>query len=327
MAGDSMRGTLHVTNGDSVQIRDTGLEGEVLTWKDALHEGPVPGGLTLDELRPVRAHYLASLDHLAERAIIGDLERRDRTLAEFRERSEVVLWFEHDLYDQLQLLQILDWFSHQDRGGTRLSLISTDTYLGALRPERLLPLYSMRQEVTAAQLHMASRAWSAFCAPDPRGLVPFSLHAVPELPYLPGALQRHLEEFPAVESGLSRTQRQILENLEGGASSAAALFIACQKREERIFMGDLIFFSFLRRMASIPVPLLRLADTPGDRAAFGRSQAEITPHGSAVLHDAADHVLLNGIDRWLGGVHLHCQPGGPQNAVWRWNTQERRFEA
>jgi hypothetical protein len=320
-----MPGTLHITNGDSVQIRDTGLEGDVLTWKDALHEGPVPGGLTLDELRPVRAHYLASLNHLPEGEILADLERRDRTLAEFRERSEVVLWFEHDLYDQLQLLQILDWFSREDRGTTRLSLIGTDTYLGTLRPEQLLSLYPTRREVTADQLDVASRAWSAFCSPDPRGLAPFTLDAVPELPYLPGALRRHLEEFPATVNGLSRTQTQILETVEGGASSAAALFSACQKREERMFMGDLIFFAHLRRLAGARVPLVRLVG-PGDEP-FAKSQVEITPHGSTVLHGAADHIRLNGIDRWLGGVHLHCQPGGPQNAVWRWNTQERRFDA
>jgi len=322
-----MSSVLHITNGDSVQIRDTGLEGDVLTWKDALHEGPVPAGLTLDELRPVRGHYLASLDHLSEAEILADFERRDRTLVEFRERSEVVLWFEHDLYDQLQLLQILDWFSRADRGATRLSLISTDTYLGSLRPEQLLPLYPTRREATAAQLDVASRAWSAFCAPDPRGLVPLARDAVPELPYLPGAFDRHLEEFPATVNGLSRTERQILEAVEGGASSAAALFSACQKREERIFMGDLIFFAFVRRLASVTVPLLRLLDPQGDHAAFGKSQVEITPRGSAVLHNAADHILLNGIDRWLGGVHLYCQPGGPQNAVWRWNSQERRFDA
>lgn len=321
-----MRDTLHITNGDSVQIRDTGLEGEVLTWKDALHEGPVPGGLTLDELRPVRAHYLASLDHLPEREIVADFERRDRKLAEFRERSEVVLWFEHDLYDQLQLLQILDWFSQQDRGGTRLSLISTDTYLGTLRPEQLLALYPTRRDVTAAQLEVASRAWSAFCAPDPRGLVPFTLGAIPGLPYLPDAFERHLEEFPAIANGLSRTERQILEGLEGGASTAAALFSASQKREERIFTGDSTFFAHLRKLASVPVPLLRLPHSQEDHRAFGESQVEITPHGSAVLHEAEDHISLNGIDRWLGGVHLHCQPGGPENAVWRWNSQERRFE-
>ena len=322
-----MGGTLHITNGDSVQIRDTGLEGDVLTWKDALHEGPVPGGLTLDELRPVRAHYLATLDHLPEREIMADLERRDRTLAEFRERSEIVLWFEHDLYDQLQLLQILDWFSREDPRATRLSLICTDTYLGSLRPVQLLALYPTRREVTAEQLNLASRAWSAFRAPEPKGLVPFAFEAVPDLPYLPGALRRHLEEFPSAESGLSRTERQILETLESGASSPGELFRTCQQREERIFMGDLIFFAFMRRLASARAPLIRLIGTHPEDESFARSQAEITPRGSAVLHDAADHISLNGIDRWLGGVHLYSPPGGPQNAVWRWNSQERRFDA
>ena len=189
-----------------------------------------------------------------------------------------------------------------------------------------MPLYPTRREVTAPQLDLASRAWSAFRAPDPRGLVPFTQDVVPELPYLQGALRRHLEEFPDAANGLSRTQRQILESVEGGAASAAAVFGACQKREECVFTGDLIFFAFVRRLASVPVPLLKLLDVQHDHRAFGKSRVEITPHGSAVLHGAEDYILLNGIDRWLGGVHLHCQPGGPQDAVWRWNTSERRFE-
>ncbi len=322
-----MAHTLHITNGDSVQIRDTGLEGDVLAWKDSLHEGPVPAGLTLDELRPLRAHYLASLDHRAESEILADLEHRDHILAGFRERREVVLWFEHDLYDQLQLLQILDWFSREPLGATRLSLICTDTYLGALLPEQLLPLYPARREVTPAQLDLASGAWSAFCAPEPSGLVQFALEVNRELPYLAGALRRHLEEFPAAENGLSRTERQILEALESEPLSLAELFHACQEREERIFMGDLIFFACVRKLASAKIPLVRLVGVQREGDPFAESQAEITPHGSSVLHGEEDHIRLNGIDRWLGGVHLHCPPVGPQDAVWRWNSREHRLDS
>ena len=38
---------------------------------------------------------------------IHTLEKRDAVLRRAREFGEVVLWFEHDLYDQLQILQIL----------------------------------------------------------------------------------------------------------------------------------------------------------------------------------------------------------------------------
>jgi hypothetical protein len=77
---------LHVTNGESVSIPETGLGGEVLVWGDTLHGGPVPAGSD----------------------------------AAFARHDEIVLWFEHDLYDQLQLIQILDRL----RGSGNVSLIS-----------------------------------------------------------------------------------------------------------------------------------------------------------------------------------------------------------
>ena len=46
---------LHITNGDSAVpgIQATGVGGDVIAWRDALHEGPVPADLDADELRPV----------------------------------------------------------------------------------------------------------------------------------------------------------------------------------------------------------------------------------------------------------------------------------
>ena len=40
----------------------------------------------------------------------------------------------------------------------------------------------------------------------------------------------------------------------------------------------------------------------------------ITDAGLRVLEDRDDHIRLNGIDRWVGGVHLN----GPE-AAWRWD--------
>jgi len=147
-----MPAALYITNGDSVQLRDTGLPGEVLTWKDVLHEGPVPGDMSLDQLRPIRAHFLADVSGQPEEELFRDFEERDQTLARFAEFEEVVLWFEHDLYDQLQLIQILDWFSRQDLGKTKLSLICTSRYLGLLTPDQLLELHPNRLPVSSQML-------------------------------------------------------------------------------------------------------------------------------------------------------------------------------
>ena len=52
---------LHITNGDSVggTLRQTGLPGDILTWKDILHEGPTPSGLSLEQMSQIRAQFLA----------------------------------------------------------------------------------------------------------------------------------------------------------------------------------------------------------------------------------------------------------------------------
>ena len=120
-------GVLHVTNGDSAaeRIRAAGEAGEILSWRDVLHEGPVPAGLDASALREVRARFLADSEWASFDAVLADLEARDATLASANER-EIVLWFEHDLYDQLQLLQVLDTLADRRdgcaRGGTRRSV-------------------------------------------------------------------------------------------------------------------------------------------------------------------------------------------------------------
>src|SRR4051794_5004028 len=121
---------LHVTNGQSVvtTMSEAALPGEYLAWNDVLHDGQVPGGLSLTALSDVRARTLASFGWGDYELIHGEFERRDQTLAEFRQHEEVVLWFEHDLYDQLQLIQLLDWFSRQELGETKLSIIQIGSH-------------------------------------------------------------------------------------------------------------------------------------------------------------------------------------------------------
>ncbi len=100
---------LHVTNGESAgnTLRQTAIGGAVLAWQDALHEGPVPS-LPRQELLRARARFLADCGWGRQQALLSSLERRDRQLLEaLRDDLQVVLWFEHDLYDQLQLLDVL----------------------------------------------------------------------------------------------------------------------------------------------------------------------------------------------------------------------------
>src|SRR6201995_5550713 len=107
---------LHITNGESVTttFRQMKLQGTYLAWNDVLHDGPVPRIESLSELSDVRARALAGFGWGAYEQLRPGFAARDHILEDFRKHEEVVLWFEHDLYDQLQLLQLLNWFGQQD---------------------------------------------------------------------------------------------------------------------------------------------------------------------------------------------------------------------
>ena len=205
-----------------------------------------------------------------------------------------MLWFEHDLHDQLHLIQILDWFSARDRGSTRVSLLCGDKYLGMLTPGELKPMFETRHEVTVPEYETASAAWRAFRSPEPLGLVALLKLDTSALPFLRGAIQRHLEQFPDLRNGLSRTERQTLSAIESGLSGFHQLFQANQAQEESIYLGDMSYRQYLRGLAQARNPLL---DEDGTRY-------EMTALGRLILACKEDHVRVNGINRWLGGVHL-----------------------
>jgi hypothetical protein len=319
---------LHVTNGESAgnTLRLTALGGSVLPWQDVLHEGPVPA-VTPDRLRAVRARFLSECGWGDRRSIANGMERRDRLVADaLAERRHVVLWFEHDLYDQLQLLQVLALAAAGDHDASRVELIEVGSFagrpdfhgLGELTAPELESLWSERRPVTEELVGRALAGWDAFRAPTPVALATF-VDEDATLPFLAAAFRRLLEEVPAVDDGLARTERQILEVLAEAPAATARLFVASQEHEAAPFLGDAWFYRTLSGLGSGERPLLapaggaRLPAPPplGDPRAFAATTVELTDAGRDVLTGGADRVALLGIDRWLGGTHL--EPG----VVWR----------
>lgn len=299
-------------NGDATRmiLEQTGIPGEMLVWADVLHDGPVPADASGDRLRELRARHLAQgngdLDEVGEQ-----LRRADERLDRHADYEEVVFWFEHDLFDQLLLIRHLRWLSALgDR--SRFRLICIDRFpghsdfagLGELNPDELASLFPRRKPLTDGQVALGSRLWLAFGASDPR---PFSDLVMKEdtsaLPFAAGALKRQLEDFPWIEDGLARTERQILAAIDEGRRSASDVFKAAARPEERVFMGDLTFWGWMQRMTQGPAPLLALeGEFQVGRAPSGTFA--LTEAGRAVLDGRADYIELNGIDRWMGGVHL-----------------------
>ena len=288
---------LHLTNGDSAAIclRRIGITGNVIAWRDILHEGPVPPGLALEAMSDVRARFLASTGAGSFPDIRRDFGARDAAL---RSARQVTLWFEHDLYDQLQLIQILATLATQRETSAELICIGSfpgiEPFhgLGQLTPVQLASLWPVRRRVGADQLGVGARAWKAFCSADPLAVRHFAVTDTSTLPYLRPALERWLEEFPSPPDGLSRTERQILRAVAAGNPTFDAIFRANQEQESAPFMGDTTVQLRIDAMTNARNPLLT------------RDPITLTSAGTRVLSGEVDARQLNGIDRWLGGVHL-----------------------
>jgi len=308
---------LHVTNGDLAAAQITGgvPTGDVLPWRDVLHEGPVPAGLGDAELRQTRAEFLAAPGWSETAEVLRSLEERDARLDAAAGNEEIVLWFEPDLYDQLQLIQVLDRLARRDTGHARLSAVESVEAIGDLEQARVRELFASRAPLAGGALELARDAWERFRDPDPTRLE-VRTGSTSALPFLPTAILRHLEELPWSRDGLSRSERQALEVLRAGPRAARDLFLAAHHdREPWVFLGDSVFYSYLDRLASGSRPLVELSAS----SARGDAVAHLTADGEAVLAGAADWIDLGGSDRWLGGVH--CAPGEDR---WRWDGATRR---
>jgi hypothetical protein len=309
---------LHITNGDSVvgTFRQVRFPGAYLPWRDVLHDGPVPQTDTLSELSAVRAQALADFGCGNYAEIRADFAARDQALENSSKHEEIVLWFEHDLYDQLQLLQLLDWFGSKGNGSGKLSLIQINSYpgvkpfygLGQLSGPQLARLFPTRTPVTAAHLKAASEAWQAFRAPAPESLLELAQLAKQKsyaLPFLATALQRFLQEYPWTIDGLSRIERQIMHAVASGRRKQQEIYFETTKHEDAPW-GDGSVYLRLAGLAGGPDPVL---------VDVLKNEYAVTDAGQKLLEGKADWIsLCGGIDRWLGGVHLK----GPQSQ-WRWD--------
>jgi hypothetical protein len=180
-------------------------------------------------------------------------------------------------------------------------------------------MFPDRRDVSDDQLKLARAAWGAFRSSDPSDLEAVLSLDTRLLPFLAGALRRHLKEFPSLREGLSRTERDILSILMRGPRSPRDLFPAQQVFEDRVFMGDSSFAWVLHGLAAATPALISMK---GEAATDSLSAgvASVTPFGRQVLEGGTDRVAACGIDRWLGGVHLSGR--GP---LWRWDATSNRL--
>jgi hypothetical protein len=319
---------LHVANGTSVTmtLEAAGVPGIMSIWGDPLHDGPVPAGLSDDELREMRGRHLSG-DATLDLDPVVDMRRWRQVIAAHESYDELVLWYEHDLFDQLNLIQLLTWIRAHVPREKPVSLICIGSFpgrpafkgLGELTAAELAPLLETRRPVTDREYALSERAWRAFREPTPEALDDLRRTDTTAMPFLAPALERLLQEYPWTRDGLSRTERRLLGIADGGPATMNSVFPRMHEDEKAYYVADLELKSLVETLSATSPPLVAFAPDANGSGKFWRGTVSVTDTGREVLAGRRDRVAC-GLDKWLGGVHLQSGAGD----IWRWDGERGR---
>jgi hypothetical protein len=303
---------LNIVNGDIVtnNMKNAHIDGTFLSWGDFLHEGAVPQDLSLEVLSEIRAEFINQKGLGEFSKIYQEFKDRDSMLKTFKKYNKIFLWFENDLYDQLQLIQILDWFAKYASNSTNIYIVHPENYLANSTPKELKSFLLYNKEfVTHNHFITARKAWGAFISKTPYAWYKLLDDDTDSLPFLKDAVKRMLEEYPNSINGLSRTQHQILLSISKGYNNPTDIFNDYQKQEERAFMGEIIFIHTLKE----------LVETNILNSIKNGNYMELTTLGQEVLNGKKDLFNISRVDRWIGGVHITT------DNPWCWNIKNQNI--
>jgi hypothetical protein len=321
--------TLHIRCGSDIRhnLELAGFRGMFLEFADPFCQGPVPD-LPLPLMVQKRADFIADAYGLTPNQAMAREQAEYAALAQSGDFKHIVLWFEHDSYDQLILAFLLDFFGFL-RPDAKVELICVDRVpgvenfrgLGQLEPDRLGELWEKaRQPVSDTFYDLGRKVWAAIRSSDPTDLATLarSPSNTRPIPIMAGALQRHLQELPSTVNDLGLTQQLVLEILaEHGDLPAGRVFGRLMRDKDPLpWLGDTMFWHVLEDMRQTEGATL--FDIDDASLPWQDRVLTLTETGAQVMRGEKRFFEFYRGTRWVGGVEVSANGPCPH-----WNPETR----
>ncbi|MFC5411889.1 DUF1835 domain-containing protein [Larkinella bovis] len=313
--------TLHVLNGDATAyaFAESNLAGNagttaVAVWREALSEGPVRADVSsLTEFWDIRRSWLqVYTDGQApdyKQGVVQEFEKLIRTDA----YDEIILWFEHDLFCQINLVFLLAQLAERPLGTTQIRQVSVDTFpempffkgLGQLTGAQLATLYVQAEELTRHELDLAARVWRAYASMDPLSVQDLLDEDFGRLRFLKNALILHLQRFPFTENNLNLIEHLLTAILLEGPLPEDQLIGRFLSQDRVYGIGDLSVVEYIRELN-------------GKLWTYSDEGLSLTETGADVM---AGRRTLNPVERWIGGFYQ------TEDSPYRWNREDEKLIA
>jgi hypothetical protein len=291
---------LHVVNGDAFlpRLREGDVAGPALAWADMLSEGPLVNRLQTEADWRTRA---AGIDPFYRVDPTAYVEAAMGRLAEIRAAAdagtEIVFWFDEELFCQANLCYLLDWLARESPKANASLVLDPDP-LGASPVGGLRTLFADREPLTPERLALARRFWAAISGPDPTDLGAILAGDLSAWPLLEQGARAHLARFPSKGRGLSEVEEELLRLAKRGPTPFAELFTAWQQMPlgRASGFGDAQVALALLRLA----PLVDVEPRGAHVEDVPRWSVTVTSTGKEALAGRAHEVRPS--RGWIGGA-------------------------
>lgn len=322
MAPDADMPTLHIRCGSDIEagLKRAGFTGAFLEYADPICQGPISDA---DDAVARRARFIsAEYPGEDEAGTVEVLKRAECRLSEAESYGRIVLWFEHDPYDQLLLVKILTLIARSNARNRLVEIVSIDRFpgipkfigIGQTSAAALRHMFSQRHAVPEGAFVEAARCWQALIDSDPTELEKMAQESSRNLPFLANALNRYLSDLPDIETGLSFSENAALRILADGPLPWGRIFGKFMREADPLpFHGDLMFLGTLLRLRDAERPALTSETLDLSREKWGNTTFTLTDIGQKLLEGALDWKDCGPRTREHGGLTCFALPD------WRWN--------
>ncbi len=215
-----MSSLLHITNGDSLtnRLESLHLKGDIITWREMLCEGKTLTNVGSESFWKTRFEFLSKNYKVTKSWFVEKTLKEYRSLCNHKQQDQIVLWFEYDLFCQINMLAVISWLKTH-RKYAHISLVcsgnkdETDKMygLGEVNDEQLLELFENRIELSQDDIEYADYVWQLYCSDNPIRLENLTDFRNYQFDYLSDAIKSHLRRFPTIKNGLNHIENHILQ--------------------------------------------------------------------------------------------------------------------
>ena len=320
--------TLHIRCGHDIQssLKTAHFCGDFLAYIDPVCMGPLLHFNDKEYTKYVTQwakfafeNFINELDQNAtlDETIINQLSTEAALRKAVDVYQRIVIWCEHDSYDQSILVYLLNVLGSQCNA-KQIELVNIDSFpgnepfigLGQLPPEAIHLLWQRRQSVSNAQINLATQYWQAFLNHSPRLLVELiTSETTPILSGLSSACIRMLQDLPHCRFGLGFTQLSALRILgKNKGLTIQALYRQFTDTEEHlVWLGDLMFWAMIKPLSLSEKPLIYVVEHTEQ---WQMQCIDITHYGLNVLSGKDRAILPSNV---VAGITL------TESSGWQWD--------